>query len=71
MRKNLAAIYDNAIKSYRKGTVNPDEVVAKTTRRLGVTANKDPETFTLILIVIGAMSAFLLARFTREKNRSR
>jgi len=35
---------------------------------MGVIPSEDPETYTLILMVIGVMSAYLLTRLTRERD---
>ena len=69
MRKRIEKIYDNSLRSYRKGWVDPQVIVVKTAKRMGVIPSENPETYTLILMVIGVMSAYLLARLTRERNR--
>lgn len=69
VRKTLNAIYDQATRSFRKGRVDPNEIVVDTSKRMEISASNDPETYALILMVIGTMSAFLLSRLTREKER--
>jgi len=68
VRKRIEKIYDHSLRSYRKGWVDPQVIVAKTARRMGVIPGEDPETYTLILMVIGTMSAYLLAQLTRERD---
>ena len=69
VKKTLAAIYDKAARGFRKGTVDPNEIIAYTSRKMGISASDDSETYTLMLMVIGAMSKFLLSQLTRERDR--
>lgn len=69
VRKTLSALYDEAIRCFRKGTIDPNEIVADTSRRMEISPDEDPETYALMLMVIGAMSKFLLLRLTRERDR--
>lgn len=69
VRKTLTAIYKQATRSFRKGKVDPNEIVADTSRKMEISASDDPETYALMLMVIGTMCTCLLLRLTREKER--
>jgi hypothetical protein len=69
LKKRARVIYETAEQTIRKGIVKPHEVVAKTSERMGVRPEEAPETYTLILIIVGIMTATLLTRLARERER--
>ena len=66
LRTKLDEIHRAAIRSYRNGIVDPREIVPKTARRIGITPDKNPRKYAILLMTVGIMSANLLQRTVQQ-----